>query len=144
MIIFISDFLEIAKVPDGGVKKNICNTSNEFQMCLFFISKNVKAIVIACNTASAKAANKLREKYSNQIIIAIEPAYKMVYDFAYDKTTLVMATKDTIESEKFNALYEKYNKDIQVKIGLNENNSKEELKIEELFKEKNVNYTSID
>ena len=33
----------------------------------------------------------------------------MVHDFAYDKTTLVLATKGTIESEKFNLLYKKYN-----------------------------------
>ena len=52
---------------------------------------------------------KLREKYNNIPIIAIEPAYKMVYDFAYDKKTLVMATKGTIESQKFNNLYNKYN-----------------------------------
>ena len=32
----------------------------------------------------------------------------MVHDFAYDKSTLVMATKGTIESEKFNLLIKKY------------------------------------
>jgi len=73
-----------------------------------FINKNCKAIIIACNTASAKAAKKLREKYQDKIIIAIEPAYKMVHDYAYDGQTLVMATKGTIESEKFHKLYEKY------------------------------------
>lgn len=73
-----------------------------------FIDQECKAIVIACNTASAKAAKKLREKYPQEIIIAIEPAYKMVHDFAYEKPTLVMATKGTIESEKFHKLYEKY------------------------------------
>ena len=73
-----------------------------------FIKEKCKAIVIACNTASAKAASKLREKYPEEIIIAIEPAYKMVHDFAYEKPTLVMATKGTIESEKFHKLYEKY------------------------------------
>ena len=73
-----------------------------------FIEQECKAIVIACNTASAKAAKKLREKYPQEIIIAIEPAYKMVHDFAYEKPTLVMATKGTIESEKFHKLYEKY------------------------------------
>ena len=72
------------------------------------ISKNCKCIVIACNTASAKAAKYLRNKYPNIPIIAIEPAYKMVYDYAYNKPTLVMATKGTIESEKFHILYKKY------------------------------------
>lgn len=73
-----------------------------------FIEEECKAIVIACNTASAKAARQLREKYPEEIIIAIEPAYKMVHDFAYEKPTLVMATKGTIESEKFYRLYKKY------------------------------------
>ena len=71
----------------------------------FFIQKNCKAIVIACNTASAEAVTYLRKKYKTIPFIAIEPAYKMVYDYAYDEATLVMATKGTIESEKFNLLY---------------------------------------
>jgi len=74
----------------------------------YFIDNQCKAIVIACNTASAKAVKYLRNKYSNIPFIAIEPAYKMVYDNAYNKKTLVMATKATIESEKFNLLYSKY------------------------------------
>ena len=72
------------------------------------INKNCKVIVIACNTASAKAVAYLREKYIGILFIAIEPAYKMVHDYAYDKPTLVMATKGTIESEKFNMLYHRY------------------------------------
>ena len=73
-----------------------------------FIKQNCKAIVIACNTASAKSAQYLREKYTDIPFIAIEPAYKMVYDYAYNEPTLVMATKGTIESEKFNLLYHTY------------------------------------
>ena len=72
------------------------------------LKENCKVIVIACNTASAKAVKFLREKYKTTPFIAIEPAYKMVHDFAYEKPTLVMATKGTIESEKFNLLYHKY------------------------------------
>lgn len=83
---------------------NICDN-----IVKFLLEKNCKIIVIACNTASAKAVSFLRNKYKDVLFIAIEPAYKMVYDFAYDKTTLVMATKATIESEKFNLLYSKYN-----------------------------------
>ena len=75
----------------------------------YLLQNNCKAIVIACNTASAKAVEFLREKYNNIPFIAIEPAYKMVYDIAYDEPTLVMATRGTIESEKFNLLYKKYN-----------------------------------
>ncbi len=72
------------------------------------LQMNCKAVVIACNTASAKAATFLRNKYKEVPIIAIEPAYKMVHDYAYDKQTLVMATQGTIKSEKFNLLLKKY------------------------------------
>ena len=83
---------------------NICD-----EIVQFYIRKNCKAIVIACNTATANAVSYLRNKYNNIPFVAIEPAYKMVYDYAYNEETLVMATKGTIESEKFNLLYEKYN-----------------------------------
>lgn len=72
------------------------------------LEKKCKAIVIACNTASAASASYLREKYKDIPFIAIEPAYKMVHDFASLDSTLVMATKGTIESEKFQMLYHKY------------------------------------
>ena len=75
----------------------------------YLIHKNCKIIVIACNTASAKTSIYLRDKYTNIDFIAIEPAYKMVYNYAYEKPTLVMATKGTIESEKFNLLLKRYN-----------------------------------
>ncbi len=73
-----------------------------------FIEQKCKAIVIACNTASAKSAQYLRDRYRDIPFIAIEPAYKMVHDYAYNESTLVMATKGTIESEKFNLLYHTY------------------------------------
>ena len=75
----------------------------------YLIQKNCKMIVIACNTASAKASDYLRKKYPNIPIIAIEPACKMVHDLAIQGTkTLIMATKGTIESEKFQILVNKY------------------------------------
>lgn len=70
--------------------------------------KSCKAIVLACNTASAKAAGYLREKYPQIPIIAIEPAYKMVHDKNPDGFTLVMATRGTLESEKFHKLFYTY------------------------------------
>lgn len=83
--------------------KQICD-----KIVNFLINKKCKVIVIACNTATAKAVSYLRERYKDIPIIAIEPAYKMVYDHSYEEYTLVMATKGTIESEKFNLLYHTY------------------------------------
>ncbi len=65
-------------------------------------------IVIACNTASSIGVSYLREKYRKILFIATEPAYKMVHDYNPQGKTLVMATRGTIESEKFIELYHKY------------------------------------
>lgn len=74
----------------------------------FMKEKCCKAIVIACNTASAKAAKSLRAVYPGIPIAAIEPAYKVVHDETPQGATLIMATKGTIKSEKFRRLYYSY------------------------------------
>lgn len=74
----------------------------------YLLEKGCIAIVIACNTASAIGVKRLRSEYPKTLFIAIEPAYKMVHDYNPKGKTLVMATKGTIESEKFMALYHKY------------------------------------
>lgn len=75
----------------------------------YFINNNCKAIVIACNTATAAAIDSMRIKYPNMIFIGIEPAYKMIHDYAKTKKILVMATPSTISSNRFQKLFHKYN-----------------------------------
>ena len=74
----------------------------------YLLDKGCVAIVLACNTASAICVKKLREEYPDTLFIAIEPAYKMVYDYNPNGKTLVMATEGTINSEKFLTLFNKY------------------------------------
>ena len=74
----------------------------------FLIGKGCLVIVIACNTASCICASYLRNKYKEINFIAIEPAIKLVYDKENGDNTLIMATKGTMDSEKFHELYEKY------------------------------------
>ena len=74
----------------------------------YLLERGCVAIVLACNTASAICVKRLREEYPNILFIAIEPAYKMVHDYNPSGKTLVMATKGTLNSEKFLALYRKY------------------------------------
>lgn len=73
----------------------------------YLVNRGCQIIVIACNTASAICKDELRKKF-NIPIIAIEPAYKMVHDYNYTGNTLILATKGTLESEKFLELYHKY------------------------------------
>ena len=73
----------------------------------YLVNKGCKIIVIACNTASAVCKDYLRRKFDLPIL-AIEPAYKMVNDTNSKGKTLILATKGTLESEKFKELYHKY------------------------------------
>lgn len=77
----------------------------------FFLNKGVKAIVIACNTATSAAANILREKYSDLPIIGMEPALKVAADGKVDNTIVVMATPLTLKETKFNDLMARYSDD---------------------------------
>ncbi len=65
----------------------------------YLISKDVKMIIIACNTATTNCIKYLRETYPNIIFVGTEPAIKVACDKNY-KNTLVMATPCTILSEK--------------------------------------------
>ena len=67
----------------------------------------VKAIVIACNTATADAAKELRELYDLPII-GMEPALKPAASIRRDGQVLVLATPGTLRSEKYARLYAKY------------------------------------
>ena len=64
----------------------------------FLISKDVKIIVIACNTATTKCITALRNKYPNMMFVGTVPAIKVACDNNY-KNTLVLATPGTIDSE---------------------------------------------
>ena len=88
--------------PKEEVKKYI-NEAVEF-----LISKNVKAIVIACNTATSIAVKELREKYTIPII-GIEPAVKPAVENRGKKRVLIMATPTTIREEKLKYLLEELN-----------------------------------
>ena len=76
----------------------------------FLLEKGCEIIVIACNTASAEAAEFLRTRFKDTPIFAIQPALKAVYDSDYDrgKYTLILATGATLNSSKFKELYQKY------------------------------------
>lgn len=83
------------------------------KICDFFISKGVKAIVVACNTATSAAINELRKRYDIPII-GMEPALKPAIELELDGKTVVMATAMTLKEKKFSALMCKYGKKLEI------------------------------
>ena len=68
----------------------------------------LKALVVACNTATAAAIGLLRKKYPDLIVIGIEPALKLAADAFPEGRIGVMATQVTLREEKFDALMHRF------------------------------------
>lgn len=72
------------------------------------IARGVKALVVACNTATSAAIGALRERYPDLIVIGTEPAIKPAVERHEGGRILVMATPMTLKEEKFLALQAQY------------------------------------
>ena len=73
-----------------------------------------KALVVACNTATAAAITDLREKYPDRIVVGIEPALKLACDRHPGGTIGIMATDVTLREQKLAALMERVKRDCTV------------------------------
>ena len=71
-------------------------------------ARGIKALVVACNTATSAAISDLREKYPDRIIIGIEPALKLAVTHYPTGRILVMATEATLRERQFAALMERF------------------------------------
>jgi len=64
------------------------------------MERGLKALVIACNTATAAAIGQLREKYPELIVVGIEPALKVAADRYPGSRVGILATPVTLREEK--------------------------------------------
>ncbi|SHJ82196.1 glutamate racemase [Hathewaya proteolytica DSM 3090] len=85
-----------------------------FSSVEYLLGKNVKAVVIACNTATSVAIEELRRKYSDIPIVGIEPAVKPAVTMNPDGKIIIMATPVTLQQRKFKSLYEQYKSDSEI------------------------------
>lgn len=66
--------------------------------------RGIKALVVACNTATAAAITQIRKEYPNLIVVGIEPALKMATDRFPTGHVGIMATQVTLREEKLEHL----------------------------------------
>ncbi len=78
------------------------------------MSRGLKALVVACNTATSAAIEPLRAKYPDLIVVGIEPALKLAADRFPGGRIGVMATPVTLREEKFCHLLTRYAAKCQV------------------------------
>ena len=87
-----------------------------FDIAERLLTGGAKALVVACNTATAAAVRRLRETYPEVPIVGIEPAIKPAVLYGErelgkvdgSSAVLVMATPTTLEQEKFERLVGEY------------------------------------
>lgn len=79
----------------------------------FLIERNAKALVVACNTATAAAVSTLRNNYQIPII-GMEPAVKPAVAITKTGVIGVLATSGTLKSAQFAALLEHYGHHVTV------------------------------
>jgi len=79
----------------------------------FLVKKNIKLMVVACNTATAASIQLLREKYDIPIV-GLEPALKPAAEFTRNKKVGVLATQATLESEKYLNLKERFSNEVEI------------------------------
>ena len=72
------------------------------------LPRGLKALVVACNTATSAAIDALRSAYPDLIIVGIEPALKLADDRFPGGRIGVMATPMTLREEKFSSLLRRY------------------------------------
>lgn len=79
----------------------------------WLVEQGCKAVVVACNTATAAAIKTLRERF-DIAIIGIEPGLKPAVQRSKSGRVGVLATSYTVQSDKFNRLVETFAADVQL------------------------------
>jgi glutamate racemase len=88
-------------------------TERCFAISNFLIAKGVKALVVACNTATAASIQAMREQYDLPII-GMEPAVKPAVNASRNGVIGVLATVGTIKSAQYAALLANYGTGVTV------------------------------
>lgn len=84
-----------------------------FEITDFLIAMGVKAIVVACNTATAAAIDLMRARYDLPIF-GMEPAVKPAAEASRNGVIGVLATVGTLKSAQFAGLLESYGRNVKV------------------------------
>lgn len=106
-------FGDTARVPYGSKSKHTVVRYSR-QIVRFLQTQNVKAIVIACNTASALALDTIEKEIDIPIIGVVKPGAAMAIETTKNNRIGVIATQSTIKSNLYPTLIRESNPEITV------------------------------
>lgn len=93
-------FGDTARIPYGTRSKETV-IKYFFQSVKFLLTKDIKAIVIACNTASALALEEAQEAFEIPMLGVIEPGAKAAVSATKNSIIGVIGTEGTINSQAY-------------------------------------------
>lgn len=93
-------FGDTARVPYGSKSKDTIIRYSR-QIVRFLRTKNVKAIVVACNTASAFALDTIESELDIPVIGVVKPGAKSAIENTKNKRIGIIGTEGTIKSELY-------------------------------------------
>ncbi len=106
-------FGDSANAPYGDRPKSEIRKM-AFRVAEKLADRGIKALVVACNTATAASIDALRAAYPDLIVVGIEPALKLACDRFPHGTIGVLATDATLRLEKFDQLLHTVCRDARV------------------------------
>ena len=106
-------FGDTARVPYGNKSKETVTKFSK-QIIRFLKTQNVKAIVVACNTASAYALDEIEKELDIPIIGVVKPGAKVAAEATRNKKVGVIATAGTIQSQIYTEYIQGIDAEIQV------------------------------
>lgn len=108
-LLYIADS---AHVPYGAKSAGEIR-GRSLALARFLLGRRAKALVVACNTATAAAAGLLRETFAAPVV-AMEPAVKPAAAATRNGVVGVLATVGTLRSAQFAALLDRFGGGIEV------------------------------
>ncbi len=106
-------FGDTARVPYGSKSKDTIIRFSR-QIVHFLKTKEVKAVVVACNTASALALETLQPEMDIPVIGVVLPGAKVAAETTKNGKIGVIATESTIESHLYNRVIQAHNPQAEV------------------------------
>ena len=106
-------FGDTARVPYGSKSKDTIIRYSK-QIIRFLLTQNVKAIVIACNTASAFALEECKKEFDIPIIGVVKPGAKVASEATNNGRIGIIGTEGTINSKIYSEFIHEINPDIEV------------------------------
>lgn len=106
-------FGDTARVPYGS-KSNNTVIEYSIQNTQFLINKNVKIVIVACNTASSVALAELGKRFDVPIIGMIKPGSEVAVNTTKNGRVGVIGTRVTINNKAYSTEINRLNPDIKV------------------------------